>query len=134
MELRRILVVDDEPQLASLMARFLERLGFEVHAAAATEEAWEVLRGAPGTYALAVIDLTMPGLSGEDLARQALAADAALRVLLASGYATDLTSLQSDFGGRVEFLHKPFSADMLSETVRHLLRKPGDRRDVSSSE
>jgi DNA-binding NtrC family response regulator len=68
-----------------------------------------------------VIDLTMPRLTGEELARRALEADPNLRVLLSSGYATDLRALETDFPGRVGFLHKPFSADMLAETVRRLL-------------
>jgi DNA-binding NtrC family response regulator len=117
----RILVVDDEAQLAGLITEYLERLGYAVRSAGSTKQAWALLEGGAETFALAVIDLTMPGLGGEELARRALGADANLRVLLSSGYPAGARALETEFPGRVAFLHKPFSAEMLAETVKNLL-------------
>ena len=49
-----------------------------------------------------------------------LAADASARVILASGYAADVSPIQAAFPGRVRFLQKPFSGEMLAETLAAL--------------
>ena len=116
--------MDDEPQLVELMRRYLERLGYEIVTAGDTGEAWSLVEGGPA-FRTAIIDLTVPGragepLTGEELARRVLAADASARVILASGYAADVSPIQAAFPGRVRFLQKPFSGEMLAETLAAL--------------
>ena len=65
----RILVVDDDAQLADLLAEFLRGAGHAVDVAADGREALRRLQ--PGAYDLAFIDHQMPGLSGLDLLRAA---------------------------------------------------------------
>lgn len=117
----RILLVDDEPQLIAIMKRYLERLGYEVIATSGTAAAWEKIEKDPAALALAVVDMTMPGMSGEELARRILAAHPTIRVIAASGYPVDVKALESIAAARFVFLHKPFTPEMLADAIKRLL-------------
>ena len=117
----RILIVDDEPSLLKMLAVFLRRLGYAVVAASSTEKAWAEVEAAPHEFALAVLDATMTGIPMSDLAARMLAADPRLCVIAASGYPVDIAVLQAAAPGRVMFLHKPFSPEMLGNAVRRMI-------------
>ena len=117
----RILIVDDEPILLKMMSVYLGRLGYTVVTANSTEKAWAEVDAAPDGFALAVLDATMGGISMQDLAAHMLAADPRLCVIAASGYPVDTAALQSAAPGRVMFLHKPFSPEMLGGAIRRML-------------
>ena len=121
METGRILLVDDEPALLKMIALYLERRGYSVRTSSSTEQAFAMIQAEPLAYAVAVIDATMPGLSMEDLALKMLQANPAVHVLAASGYPVDMTRLEAVAPGRVAFLHKPFTPEMLTESVRRML-------------
>jgi two-component system, cell cycle sensor histidine kinase and response regulator CckA len=118
---RRILIVDDEPTLLKMMATYLGRLGYSVTTAATTEKAWAEVEAQPGAFAVAVLDVTMPGIGFQALSLKILSASPALRVLAASGYPMDLSELAAQAPGRVEFLQKPFTPEMLAAAVRRML-------------
>jgi FixJ family two-component response regulator len=79
------------------------------------------VQAAPSSYAIAVLDATMAGMTMEDLAIRLLGANPSLCVVAASGYPVDTTSLEAGAPGRVSFLHKPFTPEMLAATVRRML-------------
>jgi two-component system, cell cycle sensor histidine kinase and response regulator CckA len=117
----RILIVDDEPALLKMMSVYVRRLGYDVTTAIATEQAWSEFEAAPSSFAGAVLDATMPGLSMEDLALRILHANPSLFVIAASGYPLDMAAIESTAPGRVTFLHKPFVPEMLAQAVRRML-------------
>lgn len=117
----RILVVDDEPSLLRMMGVYLKRLGYSVTASATTEQALQLAKNEPGVFAVAVLDATMAGPGMEALASELLRANPTLRVLAASGYPVDMTALEAVAPGRVAFLHKPFSPEMLAGAVGRML-------------
>jgi DNA-binding NtrC family response regulator len=117
----RILIVDDEPALLKMMSAYLERLGYQVETSSSTDEAWERVQANPGGYSVAVLDATMPGLSLDELALNILNAAPSIRVLAASGYPVDMTSMEKAAPGRVLFLPKPFTPEMLVTTIRSML-------------
>lgn len=117
----RILVVDDEPALLKMMAAFLGRMGRAVETAESTEEAWSKVEADPAGYAVAVLDGTMPGMPMVELAERILRSGASVKVIVASGYPVDLSSLNAEAPGRVSFLLKPFSPEMLVTTIRRML-------------
>ena len=116
-----ILVVDDEPPLLKMMSTYLGRLGYKVTPAGSTDKALAEIEAAPERFAMAVLDATMTGIGVEDLASRMLAANRRLCVIVASGYPVDMTPLQATAPGRVIFLHKPFTPEMLAGTVRRML-------------
>ena len=115
----RILVVDDEPPLLKMMRVYLQRLGYCVDTAASTEEASAL--AAQESFAVVVLDGTMEGLGLEELAVRILRGNPTVRVLAASGYPVDMTALEAAAPGRVGFLHKPFTPEMLAATIRRML-------------
>lgn len=117
----KILIVDDEPALLKMMSVYLGRLGYPVATASSTDTAWNEVQAAPSSYAIAVLDATMVGMTMEDLATRLLGANPSLCVLAASGYPVDTTSLEAAAPGRVSFLHKPFTPEMLAAAVRRML-------------
>ena len=117
----KVLIVDDEAALLKMMSLYLQRKGFAVETASTTEKAWTLVEAAPGDYAVAVLDATMSGLSMHELAQRMLAASPTLRVLAASGYPVDMSAEKAQAPGRVEFLHKPFTPEMLASAVRRML-------------
>ena len=117
----RILIADDEPSLLKMLSVYLRRLGYVVVAAGTTEKAWAEVEAAPQGFDLAVLDATMSGTRMEDLAARMLATDPRLKVIAASGYPVDISGLEAAAPGRVMFLHKPFSPEMLGKAVRRML-------------
>lgn len=117
----RILLVDDEPALLKMMSVYLERRGYAVTTSSSTDGAAALVDKEPTSFAVAVLDATMPGLSMEDLALKLLRLNPALHVLAASGYPVDMSAIETAAPGRVSFLHKPFTPDMLVAAVRRML-------------
>src|SRR5258708_1964084 len=114
----RILLVDDEPALLKMMSVYLGRRGYSLTTADSTEQAWTEVQASPTEFAVAVLDATMAGLSMQDLALRMLGASSSLCVIAASGYPVDMTAMESAAPGRVLFLHKPFTPEMLADAVR----------------
>jgi DNA-binding NtrC family response regulator len=116
-----ILVVDDEPPLLKMVSAYLGRLGYRVTTAVSAELGWAELEAEPGKYAVVVLDATLSGVNVAELAAQMMDANPRLRVIVASGYVVDMTALQESAPGRVMFLHKPFSPEMLAAAVRRMV-------------
>jgi DNA-binding NtrC family response regulator len=104
-----------------MMTVYLRRLGYTVVTAGGTEKAWAEVEAAAPTFAVAVLDATMNGIPLEDLAARMLEANPRLCVIAASGYPVDMTPLEAVAPGRVMFLHKPFTPEMLGNAVRRML-------------
>jgi DNA-binding NtrC family response regulator len=118
---KHILVVDDEPPLLKMVSTYLGRLGYAVTTAGSADKALAEVAAEPARFAVAVLDATMSGIGLEALALQLMAANPRLCVIGASGYPVDMTELQEAAPGRVMFLHKPFSPEMLAAAVRRML-------------
>ena len=118
--MRRILIVDDEPDLRSTLAEFLAtKCVATVQEAASGDEAMSLLQGG-ATPKLLVTDLRMPGMSGLDLIRRAKAAHPTLRVLAITGEMEDQRALARDAGAD-EVLRKPFDFKALEVVALRLL-------------
>ena len=130
METGRILLVDDEPALLKMMSVYLGRRGYSVHTSSTTEQASELIDSEPLSYAVAVLDATMDGMSMEELALKMLQANPSLRVLATSGYPVDMSRLESAAPGRVAFLHKPFTPEMLAESIRGMLAAQTKSKEI----
>jgi len=117
----RILIVDDELSLLKMLGMYLGRLGFAVTATASMEAARSALEASPSGFDVVVLDASMGGGSTEEFALRALAAHPRLCVLAASGYPVDMTAMERAAAGRVGFLHKPFTGEMLAAAIRRML-------------
>jgi DNA-binding NtrC family response regulator len=116
-----ILIVDDEPPLLKVMSLYLRRLGYSVTTLDRAEQAAALTDADLERFAMVVLDATLDGIGMEELALRMLHANAALRVLAASGYPVDVSALQAAAPGRVAFLLKPFTAEMLADCIRRMI-------------
>jgi len=116
-----ILAVDDEPALLSMLQQYLSRVGFEVIISASAERALRLFQERPGRFDLVLADITMPGMSGEELAVEVFRADPRVSVILCSGYACSPLSIPPEHAAQVRFLQKPFLPRTLLKTVQELL-------------
>ena len=115
-----ILVVDDDPPIRTLLERYLERHGYRISGAASAENALELVENEPGGFDAYVIDVTLPGMSGEALAREILTRSPTAKVLLSSGYPLNPALLRFHGAERVAFLQKPFAPSALLEALSTL--------------
>jgi CheY-like chemotaxis protein len=116
-----LLVVDDEPRVLDLVARALGRSGYNVLTAKDGPAAIELFRQHSDDVCGVVIDWTMPGMSGEEVLTALRRKNRNLPALFISGYAASEMAPGLPDEGRSAFLQKPFSIEVLRQTVESLL-------------
>jgi len=112
----RLLIVDDEPALLGLLQRYLERSGYTVDVADTPQAALALFESAPQEYACILTDLTLPGMTGEEMLEQMRALRPELPALICSGH-----PYQPHLPG-IAFLQKPYLPAMLAEALGEVLR------------
>jgi len=119
----RILVVDDEPMLARATKQMLERLGYEVDWSVNGQEALDLFRrrSEDKPFDLVITDLTMPQLTGVDLARELLQLRPALPILLCTGFSEKIDAEQARLLGIRGVLMKPVEMRDLAGLIRKTL-------------
>ncbi len=115
-----ILLVDDEPLVTNVMSQMLKRLGYEVTSINDPCQALEVFHNTPDTFDMLISDLTMPGLTGDQLAEKILADAPDLPVLICSGYSDALSESQIKRIGIKALVMKPVVLPELSQTIREI--------------
>lgn len=124
MENTRVLLVDDEEGLRSLMAIALEEAGCTVFQAADGEEGMAQFRRHEHELDVVVLDLTMPRLSGDEVFRRIRASRPETPIILCSGYTEEDISRQFDGLGLSGFIEKPFTPSELIEKIGSVLAGP----------
>src|SRR5262249_14260362 len=129
----RVLVVEDDPDIALLLARSLTRAGFTVDQISSGAEVLPSLRRALPD--LLLLDLMLPGLGGMEICR-ALRADlgtAALPIIMLTARAEESDRIVGLELGADDYITKPFSPNEVVARVRALLRRttrPEGRRQL----
>jgi CheY-like chemotaxis protein len=101
-------VVDDEPGVRSVLSQMLQTLGYEVTECATGAEALRVFGDEPDRFDAVLTDQSMPGGTGLSLAEDLLARRPDLPVVLATGFAADITEDLVRERGLVGLLMKPY--------------------------
>jgi CheY-like chemotaxis protein len=117
----QVLFVDDEPSLAVLGKKMLERAGYQVTVQTNSQEALAAFRAAPDRYDLVITDLTMPRLTGVDLASELLKLRPELPIVLATGFGGSMNAPKAKTLGIRELLMKPVTAQSLAECAHRVL-------------
>ncbi len=117
----RILLVEDDKSVRSLMKSILTRNGYEVRAAESTEEALEIYEEHEGVFDLIFSDVILPDKSGFDLVEELLGKNDKLRVVMVSGYTDERTRWADMRREGWRFLHKPVSHNELLKAVYEVL-------------
>jgi len=114
---RRILFVDDEASIARLGQIMLKSLGHSATAFGDPAEGLAALRSHPDDYDVVITDLTMPGMTGIQLAQNIREIGSKIPIILCSGYADQVPEETIKSLGIVEVLPKPFQMQSLGEAV-----------------
>ena len=116
-----VLVLEDDPAVRDIAARFLEALGYEVCRAGAPAEARKVLAGRPGGVDLLLTDVILPECSGPQFRDELRADHPALRVVYMSGYAPEAVARYRAPADEAILVQKPFAPSDLARAVRAAL-------------
>jgi len=127
----RILFVDDEKALVDLGRQILDRLGYEVTTRTSSIEALELFMTQPAKFDLVITDMTMPNMTGDELARRLMAIRSDIPVILCTGYSERISSEKALEIGISEFVLKPFVMSDMAVTVRKVL--DGRRQEKAAS-
>ena len=119
----RILIVDDDVELCELVQQFLEGEGFRVDVVHNGPAGLE--RARSGEFALVVLDLMLPGMSGLDVLRN-LRRESRVPVLILTARGEDVDRILGLEIGADDYLGKPFNPRELVARVRAILRRAHD--------
>jgi len=119
----QILLVDDEIEVQRILARTLERAGFQVDAVGSFQEARDALNECK--YHLLLVDLSLPDQSGIDLIREARGRDESPSVIIITGHPSVRTVTEGMQLGARNYLTKPISPAALVEAVQSVLSSDG---------
>lgn len=116
----RLLVVDDDTELCSLVSRYLEAEGFQVDSVNHGQEGIE--RTLSGEYSLVVLDVMLPGVNGFDVLRR-IRAESRVPVIMLSARAEDVERIVGLEIGADDYLAKPFNPHELVARIRAVFRR-----------
>ncbi len=125
----RILVVDDDPKVLSLMRRGLSFAGYAPDLAADGDEALTIARDNPPD--LVVLDVMLPGLDGIEVCRRLRSADSKLPILMLTARDRVPDRVAGLDAGADDYLVKPFAFDELLARVRALMRRARPEEEES---
>jgi PAS domain S-box-containing protein len=116
-----IMVVEDEELLLEVTVKILDFLGYRIFTARSGAEALETYLHNRDKIDLVMLDMIMPGMSGEETFRQLKEIHPDVKVILASGYSLNEQATKIMENGCRAFLQKPYNTGELSRTVRGVL-------------
>jgi PAS domain S-box-containing protein len=117
----RILFVDDEPSLVHIGKQILEPLGYKVEARTSSLEALELFKVKSEKFDLVITDMTMPKMTGDDLAREILKIRTNIPIILCTGYSKKISEGKAEALGVRALVMKPIVAEQLAKIVRQVL-------------
>ncbi|HTM45349.1 MAG TPA: ATP-binding protein [Polyangiaceae bacterium] len=117
----RVLLGEDEPDVAGVIASSLEQMGIAVETCADGQAALNRFKQSPDAFDLVILDQMMPQLSGAQVLGLVRAERASIPVLITSGYTGEDDTVPLTRAD--EFLRKPFGVEEVQAVVRKLLRR-----------
>jgi CheY-like chemotaxis protein len=117
----RILYVEDNPLVREITCEFLLQPARAVLAVASAEEALKVFK--PGAFDVVLTDVSLPAMSGLDMARRILKLAPTTAIIIATGYVMHVDL--SYMGPHVRVIEKPFGASQIDSLLNELCSEPG---------
>ena len=129
----KVLIVDDEKIVRIAAGATLLRHGYEILEAECGRQAIDVFRANHHSIALVLLDLTMPGMTGEEAMRELQSIDRNVPVLLSSGF-NEAEAVRRFIGkGLAGFIQKPYTSGALAAKVKAIIER-GARRNVPAAQ
>lgn len=122
----RILIIDDETNIRTMIRLALEHVGYSVQTASEGTEGLQKY-GDGSDFDLVLLDQRMPGMAGIDVLKEIYRRNPASRVILITAFGTIDLAIEAIQSGASDFLRKPFTADTLRGAVKNALTKVARR-------
>ncbi len=119
----RILLVDDEGAIVRLVKTMLERMGYQVKGCTSSLEALRLFKADPNGFDLLITDMTMPKMTGLQLAELVMAIREDMPVILCTGFSEKITPEKVKALGLKGFLMKPVVRSEMALTIRNVFGK-----------
>jgi nitrogen-specific signal transduction histidine kinase len=119
----RVLFVDDEKMIVDIGQQALQRLGYDVVSRTSPIEALELFKAKPDFFDLVITDKTMPGMTGDALAKELMNIRPGLPVIICTGYSQAVDNERARKIGIKAFVMKPILINELASAVRKVLDK-----------
>ncbi|MBI2868594.1 MAG: response regulator [Chloroflexi bacterium] len=116
---RSVLVIDDEPIVRESLQAWLESFGFEVRIAA--DGAGGLCEIAARDFGVAIIDLKLPGMDGNEVLRRARELRPHLKAIIMTAYPSRESTREASRLGVADYLVKPFDPDELRNLIEQVL-------------
>jgi PAS domain S-box-containing protein len=116
-----VMIVDDEPIISEMVRRILERYGYKTEIYNSGLAALKAFKSQPDKYDMLISDLTMPQMSGLDLADQTHKINSKIPVMIMTGFGDSLTSATQKKYHIKKVLSKPVAVKELADAVRNVL-------------
>ena len=117
----RILLIDDEHQIIDIERQILERLGYTVTSTTDSQEALEEFAAQPDHFDLVITDMTMPKMTGDQLAQRMMDIKPQIPVILCTGFNETISEEKALAMGIDKFVMKPVVKEELASTIRKVL-------------
>ena len=118
----RILLVDDELVIVHVLERVLKNLGYTVTVCSSSIEALHCYTNNPDIFDLVITDMTMPEMTGTDLARELLILRPELPIILCTGFSEAIDESRAKSLGIREYISKPVDTLNLAKAIRKVLK------------
>ena len=119
----RILFVDDEKEAVDAIQPMLENLGYKVTGRTSSIEALEAFRNRPDGFDLVITDMTMPNMTGKDLAKKLMSIRSDIHIILCTGFSEKIDERRAEEMGISAFVMKPIIMRQMAQTIREVLDK-----------
>jgi len=117
----RILFVDDEEILVDMNLYLLTQLGYTVTTTTNSDDALQMIREKIADIDILITDQTMPGLTGIELAKEALLIRKDLPIILCTGFSNEVNRESATALGIKKFIKKPYRSHEISKAIREVL-------------
>jgi len=115
-----ILFVDDEEPIVRMMQQILERLGYQVTSRTSSVGALEAFKAKPDEYDLVITDMTMPNMTGIELAPRLREIRSDIPIIMCTGFSETIDEDRAKNMGILAYIMKPFLIDEIAKTIRKI--------------
>jgi DNA-binding NtrC family response regulator len=120
---KRVLIVDDEPNVRLMLETALTSVGYDVEAAADGQSALETLTTRASAFDMVLLDLLMPRMDGMELLRQLRAVGNVIPVVILTAHGSIPEAVEAMKLGAIDFLAKPVTPDALRRVVAEVIER-----------
>ena len=117
----RVMFVDDEESMVKVGEQMLKQLGYQVDVKTSAVEALAAFRDQPDGYDLVMTDMTMPNMTGDNLAKELIKIRPNIPIIICTGFSHQIDEEKALAMGIRAFVMKPFVIKDIAETIRNVL-------------